>query len=83
VGCTTRIQFPAGAVMVIFLLAAASKPALGPTQPPVRWVPGALAPAVKRQGREADNSRPPSAEVKNAWSCTSTLPYVYMAYVLS
>jgi hypothetical protein len=32
----------------IFLLASASKPALGPTQPPVQWVPGVLSPGVKR-----------------------------------
>jgi hypothetical protein len=35
----------------------------GPTQPPVQWVPGALSPGVKRQGREADSSSPSSAEV--------------------
>jgi hypothetical protein len=34
----------------IFLLAPASRPALGPTQPPIQWVPGVLAPGVK-QGR--------------------------------
>jgi hypothetical protein len=32
----------------IFLLASASKPALGPTQPPVQWVPGVLSLGVKR-----------------------------------
>jgi hypothetical protein len=29
---------------------------------------------VKRPGREADHSPPPSVEVNNAWSCTSTHP---------
>jgi hypothetical protein len=33
-------------------------------QPPVQWVPGALSPAVKRPGREADNSTSLSAEFK-------------------
>jgi hypothetical protein len=32
----------------IFLLALASRPALGPTQPPIQWVPGVLSPGVKR-----------------------------------
>jgi hypothetical protein len=35
---------------------------------------GAFSLAVKRPGREADHSPPSSAEVKNAWSCTSTPP---------
>jgi hypothetical protein len=40
-------------------------PTLGPTQPPIQWVPGALSPRVTRQGREADHSPPTSAVVKN------------------
>jgi hypothetical protein len=38
--------------------------ALGPTQLPIQWVPGALSLGVKRAGREADYSPPSSAEVK-------------------
>jgi hypothetical protein len=50
----------------IFPLASVSRPALGPTQPPVQWVPGVLSPGVKaRQGRDADHSPPCSAEVEN------------------
>jgi hypothetical protein len=52
----------------IFLFTIASRPALGPTQPPIQWVPGALSLGVKRPGREADHSPPSSAEVKNAYS---------------
>jgi hypothetical protein len=44
-----------------------SRPALGPTQPPIQWVPGALSPGVKRPGREADHSPPTNAEVKKMW----------------
>jgi hypothetical protein len=62
----------------IFLFTTASRPALGPTQPPIQWVPGALSLGVKRSGREADHSPPSSAEVKNAWSYTSTAQYVFM-----
>jgi hypothetical protein len=63
----TRLRFPAG--VGIFFLDVASGPALGPTQPPIRYVPG----VVKRPYREADHL-PSSAEVKNAWSYTSTPP---------
>jgi hypothetical protein len=55
----------------IFLLTIASKLALGPTQPPIQWVAGALSLGVKRPGREADRSPPSSAKVKNARSYTS------------
>jgi hypothetical protein len=37
---------------------------LGPTQPPIQWIQGALSLGVKRPGREADHSPPSSAEVK-------------------
>jgi hypothetical protein len=37
---------------------------------------------VKRIGRETDHSPASSAEVKNAWSYTSTQPYVFMAWCL-
>jgi hypothetical protein len=50
-----------------FHFSMSSKPALGPTQPPIQWVPG-----VKRPGREADHSPPTSAEVKKTWIYTST-----------
>jgi hypothetical protein len=56
----------------IFLFTTASRTALGPTQPPIQWVAGALSLGVKRSGREADHSPPSSSESKNEWSCTST-----------
>jgi hypothetical protein len=62
----------------IFLFTTASPP-----QPPIQWVPGALSLGVKRPGREADHSPPPSAEVKNTWSYTSTPPIRIHGVVLS
>jgi hypothetical protein len=49
----------------IFPFSTASVPALGPTQPPIQWVPKALYQGIKRMRREADQSHPSSAEVKN------------------
>jgi hypothetical protein len=48
----------------IFLFTTTSRTALGPTQPPIQWIPGALSLGVKRPVREADHSPPSSAEVK-------------------
>jgi len=42
----------------------ASRTVLGPNQPPIRWIPGALSLRVKLPGREADHSPPSRAEVK-------------------
>jgi hypothetical protein len=66
----------------ICLFATASRTALGPTQPPIQWVAGVLSRGVKRPRREADYSPPSNAEVKNAWSYTSTPQYVFMAWCL-
>jgi hypothetical protein len=49
----------------IFLFSTASRPALGATQPPIQSVPGGSFPEVKRPGREADQTPPFTAEVKN------------------
>jgi hypothetical protein len=57
-----------------FLFSKSSRQALGSTQPPIQWVPGALSPRVKRPGREADHSPRASAEVKKMWIYTSTPP---------
>jgi hypothetical protein len=40
---------------------------------------GGSFPGVKRQGREADQSTPTSAEVKKMWIYASTPLYVFMA----
>jgi len=67
----------------IFLCDTMSRPALGPIQPPIQWVLGALSLGVKRPGREADHSPPSSAEVNNAQSYTSTPPVRLNGVVLS
>jgi hypothetical protein len=66
----------------IFLFTTASKTALGPTQLPIQWVPGALSLGVKRPGREADHTQlvPRS---KNEWNYTSTPPIILHGVVLS
>jgi hypothetical protein len=57
-----RVRSPAGAKDFSSL----SRPALGPTQPPVQWVPGGRFSWGKaRPGRDADHSPPSSAEVVN------------------
>jgi hypothetical protein len=76
-----RVQFPTG--MGAFLFTTASRTVLGPTQPPIQWVPWALSLGVKGPGREADHSPPFSAEVKNAWKSTSTPPIRLHGVVLS
>jgi hypothetical protein len=48
----------------IFLITTVSRQALGPIQPSIQWVPGALSLGVKRPVREGDHSPPSSAEVK-------------------
>jgi hypothetical protein len=50
----------------IILFSTASRPVLGLTQPPVQWVPRALHPVIKRQGREVHHSPPSSAELKKS-----------------
>jgi hypothetical protein len=50
---------------------------------PIQWVTGTLSQGVKRPGCEADHSPPFSAEVKNAWSYTSTHPIYLHGVVLS
>jgi hypothetical protein len=66
-----------------FFFTTVSRPALGPTQPPIQWVPVAISLGVKRPGREADHTPPSSAEDMKAWSYTSTPPIRLHGVVLS
>jgi hypothetical protein len=65
-----------------FLFSTSRSP-LGPTQPPMQWVPWARSLAVKRPGRESDYSSPTSAEVKKMWIYTSTPPHAFMTQYLA
>jgi hypothetical protein len=65
-----------------FLFSMSSRPTLGPTQPPIQWLPRVLSRGVKRPGREADHSPPSNAEVKNTWRYTYTSPYGFMVSCL-
>jgi hypothetical protein len=76
----SRVRFPAE--LGIFLFTTASRPALGPTQPPIQWVPGALSLGVKRPGREADQSPVSSAEVRMRGAIPPLPEYVLMAWCL-
>jgi hypothetical protein len=54
-----------------------SRPALGPTQPPIQWIPEALSQRIMRPEREAEHSPPTSAEVTKAGICASALPCLH------
>jgi hypothetical protein len=65
-GWTVGVLFPAGAG-IFFLIRRRFQSSPG------AYPAGVLSPGIKRLEREANQSLPFSAEVKNAWSYTSTL----------
>jgi hypothetical protein len=59
----------------MFLYSTASRSVLGPTQPPVRGVLGAVSLGLKRPERGPNHSPPYSAEVKNS-GAINPLPHM-------
>jgi hypothetical protein len=81
-GWTTGVQFSAGTTMGFLLFATAPVRLSGPPRLLSHEYRMLLPKVVKRPGHEAYNSPPSSAEVKNAWSYTSTPQYDFMAWCL-
>ena len=70
--CTVRCGFDCRRGQEVSLFCKTHRPALGPTKPPIQWVTGGSLTGSKATGRRTP---PPSAEVTNEWSSTST-PYI-------
>jgi hypothetical protein len=69
-------QRDAGEVVPVSI---ASRPALGPTQPPIKWVQEDIPPWGGGQGHEAEHTSQSSVEVKNGGDIPPIPPYVFMA----
>jgi hypothetical protein len=67
----------------VFLFTTSSRKALVPTQPPIQWVPRAISLGLKQPWREADHSRPSSAEVKEGVKIYHHSPIRFHGLVLS
>jgi hypothetical protein len=77
----SRVRFPAGAGNFSLHHGVQNGSGVHPVSYPMDT--GGLSLGVKRPGREADHSPPSSAEVKNAWSYTSTPPIHLHGVMLS
>jgi hypothetical protein len=77
----SRVRFPAGAGNFSLHHRVQNGSGAHPASYPMGT--GALSLGVKSPGREADHLHPSSAEVKNAWSYTSTPPVRLHEVVLS
>jgi hypothetical protein len=69
-----RIFPPASVGKRIFPVTSVSGLALGPTQPPVQWVPGVLSPGLKRSRGETLTTHPhlvPSSKMSRSYTFSS------------
>jgi hypothetical protein len=66
-----------------FFLAAASRAAVCPIQPPFQLIPETLSPEIKWLGCASDRSPPSVAKVKEGWSRVSTSSYNFTAWYLA
>jgi hypothetical protein len=76
-----RLGFDSRQRQRIFPLTSVSRPALGPTQPPVQWVPGVLSRDKARPGRDADHSPHlvPRSRMSRSYRPTSSPPSAFRA----
>jgi hypothetical protein len=75
-----RSAFEPGRGERIFPLASVSRPALGPTQPVIQWVPGGFSPGLKRGRCEPLTTHPhlvPRSRMSRSY--TFSPPYAFMA----
>jgi hypothetical protein len=75
------VRVPEG--LGIFLSTITSRTVLGPTQPPIQWVPGVLSLGVKQPKRASDRSLSSSAEVKERMELYLYSPIPLHCVVLS
>jgi hypothetical protein len=70
-------------ILDCFIFATASRPAVGPTQPPLQWVLWAITPGVELSQSKVDHYPPSSSKIKNVWICIFTSPhYVFTTWCL-
>jgi len=77
IGCHSVLYVLSGVPIPIgriFSFSKTFRQAVGPTQPPIQWVPELFSLEVNRPGRAANQSHPFTAKVGNWWASASTLP---------
>jgi hypothetical protein len=68
---------------MILISSTASRPAMGPTKPPIQWLLGPISPGTKRPRREADHSPSSTAAVDNDAAIPAPPPPCLHGMVLS